>query len=256
MVELAAGGQDDLVPVAALPHVQDRVADHLVADADAAGAHDAALGVVDDRRTEADPLGLVHRLGALALEVPLVLEPVVLELALTGLVADGAIDRVVEQQELLHRVLSLLHLFADRVDLHALGRLDLAGGHELRLGVRHVGLLGLVEAHDRHLHLPTAGDVHQAHTAVGGDAETGVPAVVGDLDPGPPGGPHDRVALLEGDGLTVQGKGRHSETQRSHSPPIMLTEPKVGTMSAIMSPMSISRAACRLYQHGGRTRTR
>jgi hypothetical protein len=36
----------------------------------------------------------------------------------------------------------------------------------------------------------------------------------------------------------------------------MLMEPKVGMMSAIMSPVIMSAQAWRLNQHGGRTRTR
>src|SRR5690606_21847679 len=69
VVELAARRQDDLVLVAALAHVEHVVADDLLAEADAARAHDAALGVVDDGRPEAHALGLVHGLGPLALEL-------------------------------------------------------------------------------------------------------------------------------------------------------------------------------------------
>src|SRR5690606_2830857 len=86
VVELAARAQADLVLVAALAHVEHVVLGDLVAEANAARAHDAALGVVDDGRAEAHTLGLVHRLGALALELLLRGEPVVLELALAGLV--------------------------------------------------------------------------------------------------------------------------------------------------------------------------
>ena len=55
--------------------------------------------------------------------------------------------------------------------------------------------------------------------------------------------PDDRVARLEGDLLAVEleawacrSQCLRSCAQRSHSPPIMFSEPKVGTMSAIMPP--------------------
>ena len=65
--------------------------------------------------------------------------------------------------------------------------------------------------------------------------------------PGAVRGADDRLARLEGDLAAVELEGGHSESssenwqgerlerdQRSHSPPIMLSEPKVGTMSAII----------------------
>src|SRR5690606_35012944 len=235
-----------------------------------ARAHDAALGVVDDGRAEAHTLGLVHRLGALALELLLRGEPVVLELALAGLVADRAVDRVVQEQELLRALLRLERVGALGEDLHALARDHLAGGLELRLRRRSPLLLLLVPPQRRQRHLAPALDLHEAHPAVRRDAQPGMPAVVRDLHAGAPRRADDRVTLLEGDVLSVQlesghrkvrsargsPRGRELTTQRSHSPPIMLIEPKVGTMSGTMSPMSISRHAARLYQQGGRQRTR
>src|SRR5262249_60756072 len=43
---------------------------------------------------------------------------------------------------------------------------------------------------------------------------------------------------------------------RSSSPPIILTDPKVGIMSAIISPVRILVRADMIAKHGGRTRTR
>ena len=50
--------------------------------------------------------------------------------------------------------------------------------------------------------------------------------------------------------------GRRRRAHRSSSPPIMLTEPKVGTMSATMPPSSIRWSAAIGGRHGGRQRTR
>ena len=57
------------------------------------------------------------------------LEPVVLQPALAGLIADRAVDRVVQQQELLHRGARLVHVLARlALDHHAVGGRLLAGG--------------------------------------------------------------------------------------------------------------------------------
>ena len=87
---------------------------------------------------------------------------VVLQLALAGLVADGAVDRVVEEQELQRGPLLVLHARRVGLDRHALGQRHLAGGHELA----HGGV----------------GHLHQAHPAVGRDGEPLVVAVVRDLE--------------------------------------------------------------------------
>ena len=97
-VELAARRDEDLVQVAALAHVEDVVLRDLVHEADAARAHHAALAVVDDGGSELDALGLVDGLVPHPLLRLVVVEPVVLQLALAGLVADGAVDRVVQER--------------------------------------------------------------------------------------------------------------------------------------------------------------
>src|SRR5262249_43334973 len=93
VVELAARRHDDLAEVAALADAEHRILGNLLADPDAARAQDAALGVVDDGRSEDDPLRLVDDLLPHALARALMLEPVVLQAALAGLIADGTIDR-------------------------------------------------------------------------------------------------------------------------------------------------------------------
>ncbi len=63
-LELPARGDEDLVQVAALAHVEHGVLRDLLHEADAARAHDAALAVVDDRGAEDLGLRLVDRLVA------------------------------------------------------------------------------------------------------------------------------------------------------------------------------------------------
>ena len=194
VVELSARSEDDFVLVATFAHVEDVVLGDLVADANAARAHDATLGVVDDGRAEANALRLVDRLGELALQRALVLVVVVLELALARLIADRAVDRVIEEQELLHRRLGGLHLVVRRRDDHVLGGGELTCGLKLRLGGGNVLTLGFVERELRHRHLAAALDVHEAHSAVCSDRQPGVPTVVRDLDALAPRGLHDGLA--------------------------------------------------------------
>ena len=127
----------------------------------------------------------------------------------------GFTDADMDRPIFLDGVLGLAGLFADRVDLHVRLGLDLARGHELRLRVGHVGALLLVEAHDRHLHLPSALHVHEAHAAVGRDAETGVPAVVRDLDPMVGRQLQDRGPLLEINVYSIDRDVRHDVSGRS-----------------------------------------
>ena len=215
VVELAARSENDFVLVATLAHVENVVLGDLVANANAARAHDAALGVVDDGRTEANALRLVDRLGELALQRSLVFVVVVLELTLACLITDRAIDRVIEEQELLHRRLSGLHLVVGGRDDYILGGRELTRGLELRLGGGNVFTLSLVERQLGHRHLPTALDVNEAHPAVGRDRQAGVPTVVRDLDALAPRGLHDRLPSLKRNFFPIQRELRHSK--HSHS---------------------------------------
>jgi len=201
VIELAPWRDDDLGEVAALALVEHRIFGDLGRKPHAARAHDTALGVVDDGRAEHHALGLVDRLVAHALLGALVLEPIILQAALTSLIADGAIDRVIQKQKLLHRRARLLDLarrFA--FDLHVLAGRYLASGLELGLAGDDVVLFFLVPSENVELHGALSGgrrDLDQAHATVGGHAETGVPAIVRDVDAHPVRSTNDRVALFE-----------------------------------------------------------
>ena len=112
-----------------------------------------------------------------------VLVAVILQAAHAGLVADRAVERVVDQEVFHDHPLMLLHLGAVG-DEHGpvLGR-RLAAGDELG---DHLDLAGL---------RVLLADLDLAHPAVGDDRERWVPAVIGDVDPSQLGG-LDGVELL------------------------------------------------------------
>ena len=98
----------DVGAVPALAHVEDRGLGDVLHEADAPGAEDAAIGDVED--VLAEVLDRIVALGILliARAGATLLEHVVLELALAGLVADGAVERVVDEQQLEHAFAGLL----------------------------------------------------------------------------------------------------------------------------------------------------
>ena len=131
------------------------------AHAHAAIAEDAARAVeVDDRR----PLLLFAVVLGLGVEAVgrAVLEGHVLQLALAAGVADGAVERVVAEQQLQRGLARLRDLGRLGRDDHALGDRRGAGGLQLR---------HLLDAHD-------------AHAAGGLQREAGVVAEGGNLDAG------------------------------------------------------------------------
>ena len=162
---------------AALARDQLLVLRDVLREAGAAVAEDAALAVERDQRRDRERL-LVRALVEVEARVagPVAVGQV-LQRALAALVADGAVERVVEQDELEHRLLALGSAGRARVHLHAV-----AGGH--RAG-------GLELGH--------ALDLDQAHAAgADGRTEARLVAEDRDLDPGRRRGQHERRALGHG----------------------------------------------------------
>ena len=159
----------------ALEELELLVLGDLLAEAHAAVAEDAALAVDPHQRRQR------HRLLEVALGVDDAASaraPAhrdVLERALTALVADRAVERVVDEQELDDRVLGLLHAVGLRVDDHAVAYRRRAGGLELRdaldldeahaAGTDRLAQLRLVAEHGD-LDVAVLGGVDQ-HRAVG-----------------------------------------------------------------------------------------
>src|SRR3989454_3623636 len=166
VVELSARKEPDLGVVATLEDAQLPRAGDLVAEAHAARAEDASLGVEDDVRPEGYRLRLVHLLVRHPRIVEAVLHVVDLEPALAGLVADRAVERVIDQVELHDRLARLAHPVGLREDDHAVGGDRVAGDR---------GPRRLLE-------------VDHAETTLAGDREAGVIAIVRDLDAGAAGG--------------------------------------------------------------------
>ena len=146
-VDRMAQEAEDLRVLAPPGHAQLHDAPDLLTEAHAAGAMDAARHLLGgDERTHAlvedDPLFLtVIRHGMT------VAHRQVLQLTFAALVADRTVQRMVDQQELHHRLLGLDGLAGMGVDLHA-------GGDRRGTGGQCLGRL---------LHL------HQAHAAAGGN---------------------------------------------------------------------------------------
>src|SRR6266496_4542335 len=130
-VHRLADESDDLGVLAAPDHAELHDAADLLAEAHAARAVDAARHVGRDERTQA--LVQHHALlfgvarGALA-----VADREVLELAFAALVADRAVERMVDEQELHHAVLRVPRVVGARKHFHAFA--DRRGASGLGLG--------------------------------------------------------------------------------------------------------------------------
>src|SRR5262249_35632951 len=137
----------------------------------------------------------------------LVLEPVVLELALAGLIADWAVDGVVQEEELLHTRAGVEDVLARlREDFLIFDRGVLTGRLKLRLLHGPVVTESRIPLHDVEHHralVCTRLDLDETHPAVRWGAQAGVPAIVRDFDPLAPGRANDGVARLERDVLAV-----------------------------------------------------
>jgi hypothetical protein len=154
----------------------------VVDEARAARAQDAALLVEHDVGARLDALALVLLVLAHLALVLADLHVVVLKTAFAGLVADGAVERVVDEMELEGARLRALDRVRVGLDLHALAHAGAAGDERLR----------------------RAGDLDDAHAAVSGVAQGGMVAVVRDLDARVLGGVDDEPALVGLDLAAVQ----------------------------------------------------
>ncbi len=188
-------GEDiDLELLAATDEVDLSLTGHLVGEPGAPAALDAALPVEQHELGDGDGL----------FEVPLLLhEPrltravgqgLVLERALATLVADRAVQRVVDEQELEHAVLGLFDLVGLGDHLRSLLHLDEAA----RLQGGTPGSAHLDQAHPAH--------THRLHPRVVAEA--------GDEGPGPLGGGDEHLAIPPADLASVEGE-RHQVLHRA-----------------------------------------
>ncbi len=180
----------DLGMLAAVGHAQFHHAGDFLAEAHAAGALDAAAHFLHgDQR--ADVLGEHHALFFFVARLArAIAHGQVLQLALTALVTDRAVQRVVDQQELHDGLLGLDGFFALGANDHALRHGRGTGGH---------GLGSLL-------------DVHQAHAAVGRHRQLLVITEVRDVGAVFFGGPDQHGAFLDLDLSAVDFDFNHSVT--------------------------------------------
>ena len=192
-----ADESDDLRVLAAADHAQLHDARDLLPEAHAARAMDAARHVGGDERAQ---VLLGHH--ALRLLVARAARPVadreVLQLAFAALVADRAVERVIDEQEFHDAVLRGDRLLRVRPHLHAVGRGRGAGGQRLR----------------RLLHL------HQAHATVRGDGKLAVITEMGDIDARLVRGVHDRRAVGNLHALAVQFQLDQLASVSGHGSPV------------------------------------
>src|SRR5439155_22987245 len=176
----------------------------LLAEPRAAPAEDAALAVEDDLVGERHPFVEMRLLKLEAAGARTVLKGLVLQRALAALVADGAVEGVVDEEKLEHPLLVLADLFCRRLDDHALGDVDGAG----RLQLRH--LLDFDQAH--------AADRHGRHLRVRAENR--------DVDVDRLGGVENQRSLGHGDGLPVDRQrdlvGLHRGHQATASCAVLL----------------------------------
>ena len=174
----------DLQVLAAVHATQFIGASHVGGEAHAARALDAAGHFGGDQRTHV--LVRHHTLALVeAADRTAIAQRHVLQLALAALIADRAVQRVVDEQELHHRTLELQRLLAAGGDLHAVHHRGGAGRRRLR----------------RLLH------VHQAHAAVGGNRQLLVVAEARNGDAGLVGGLDDHRALGHDQRLAIDLDG-------------------------------------------------
>jgi len=107
--------------IAAVDEVDERVARDFVGEAGAAPALDAALAVEQHQLAQRDRLGEVAFLLDETRLARTEREGLVLQRAFAAAVADGAVERMVDEEELEDAVLDLLDRVALRVHDHAVG---------------------------------------------------------------------------------------------------------------------------------------
>src|SRR5436190_2249284 len=187
VLEILTREEADLRAVAAAEDAELAGAGDLGAEAHAARAEDAALGVQHHVRPERHRLWLVDLLVGHPRIVEPVLHVVDLQPALAGLVAHGTVERMVDEMEFHDRPPRLLHAVGLGVDHHAVGGERVARDGRPRRFV----------------------DVHHTEATLPGDREPRVIAIVRDLDAQPARGLDEVRADLDLDLLAVDGDLRH-----------------------------------------------
>ena len=167
---------------AALGESKDRIGHDLIHEANAAAAHDAALVIEPDARADIDVFRLLHLHIDEPRDAAAVLDGLFLEAALSGLVADGTIQRVIDQEKFHDALAAFFDQFAAGADAHVfahrVGTGDDGARHPADDLVAIFVPLRLLSGSGPgwHAHL------HQAHPAVPRRAELRVVAIMRNRD--------------------------------------------------------------------------
>ena len=102
---------------------------HLVHEADAAAAHDATLVIKADARADSHVLGLFDLHIGEARDASAVAHGIFLQSAFAGLIANRAIQRMIDQQKLHHPSLAGFHQLARGANAHVFAHRIGAGNH-------------------------------------------------------------------------------------------------------------------------------
>ena len=156
------------------------------------GAMDTPVPLESNKGTDIAPavypLGIFH-FGFTAAEF----KRIILEHAFTGLVANRAIERMIDEKVFHHQFLGIFDLFIHRFHLHSFDGIHRATGLKFwcRPSITHVD------------------DIHHAHPACGHDRHSRMITIMGDLDSGTHGGRKNFLSRFEFYRFPIQFKRRH-----------------------------------------------
>ena len=194
VVELASGVDPQLRVIPAIEDSELAGLRDLVGEAHAPGTEDATLLVQHHVRAQCDGLVLLDLLLPEPRVIKSEVQIEILQVALTGLIAYRAVERVIGQQEFEHRLPAVLGLLVLRVYDHPFGHRCIACD----------------------LKLWNLFNVHETDAAVAGDRQCGVVAVTRNENPQLLSGLNDRCSVGNAYLAVVDGQLRHAA--RSPSP--------------------------------------
>ncbi len=163
---------------AAFREAEHIVVDRLLGKTDATRAHDAALVVQHDALADVHPLRLLDLLLDETAVIVAVLDRVFLQLALAGLVADRAVERMIDEEEFHHALAAFVDQRRRGANGRAFAHLRGAADGGARNPVDFRLAVGIEHWRARGVHLGSA-RLDKAHAAVARDGELGVIAVMG-----------------------------------------------------------------------------
>ena len=181
VIEATAGMDGEGGVGAALGESEHGILRDFIHEADTTGTHDAALVVEPDARADINVFRFFHLHVHKAGYAAPVADGLFLEAAFAGLVADGAVEGMVDEEKFHDTLAAFFHQLAGGADPHVfrdhIGARDHGAGQPAD-GLVAVSVVGRFLARGEaggHTHL------NHAHAAVPRDGELGVVAVIGNV---------------------------------------------------------------------------